>query len=418
MSITHAQEIEFKEAFSLFDTTNSGHIQPKAFADFIALLNDPELTKNIKLPTQPLDYKSFAALMAKNHKGSETSDEAYGALFHNINKDGSGNVSSAELRAALQHFGNSSLSEADIDEIVHEADVSGDGRITLEEFLKIMQKSEKKLRGEHVLHYSQSRHYLGYRKTFGIHPSSYGETDIDNQFYPALKPPHPTIPTPYFQMAETDAANKIAVYRQLISQNVPVLEWRYEQRREMQEILPSIYLGPYSATRNLEELRSAGITHIVTLWDSSESKILKIHHPDQFKYLQLEISDASTQNLITLFPAVKRFMDQAILQENGKVLVNCMSGISRSPAFVVAYLMESTGMDYEVVYRYVQNKRFCMNPNPGFRHQLEEYGPIYTAIQSVGSQPAEQRSSVRRAAPEDDDDNIEEAERLAPRFRP
>ncbi|KAF9945764.1 hypothetical protein BGZ70_003623, partial [Mortierella alpina] len=93
----------------------------------VLLLNDPELTKNVKLPTQPLDFKAFAALMAKNHKGAETSDEAYGALFNNINKDGSGNVSSAELRAALQHFGNNSLSEADIDEIVHEADVSGDG---------------------------------------------------------------------------------------------------------------------------------------------------------------------------------------------------------------------------------------------------------------------------------------------------
>ncbi|KAF9924228.1 calmodulin-like 3 [Mortierella antarctica] len=149
--LTHGQEIEYKEAFALFDPTNSGTIQPKAFADFIALLNDPELTKNVKLPTQPLDFKAFAALMAKNHKGAETSDEAYGALFNNINKDGSGNVSSAELRSALQHFGDNTLSEADVDEIVHEADVSGDGRITLEEFLKIMQKSEKKLRGEHVL---------------------------------------------------------------------------------------------------------------------------------------------------------------------------------------------------------------------------------------------------------------------------
>ncbi|KAF9977568.1 hypothetical protein BGZ75_010280 [Mortierella antarctica] len=220
-------------------------------------------------------------------------------------------------------------------------------------------------------------------------------------------------------MADTDlVSDKLAVYRQLIGQSVPLLEWRYEQRREMQEILPSIFLGPYSSTRNLEELKNAGITHIVSLWDSSESKILKVHHPDQFRYLQLEISDAATQNLITLFPAVKRFMDQAILQENGKVLVNCMSGISRSPAFVVAYLMEATGLDYEMVYRYVQNKRFCMNPNPGFRHQLEEYGPIYTAVQSVGSQPVEQRSSVRRAAPEDDDDHAEEAERLAPRLRP
>ncbi|KAG0296791.1 hypothetical protein BGZ96_008519 [Linnemannia gamsii] len=151
MSLTHAQEIEFKEAFALFDTTNSGTIQPQAFRDFLNLLNNPELSSKVTLPTQPLDFKAFAALLANNHKGAETSDDAYLALFKSINKDNSGNVSSAELRSALQHFGNSALSEADVDEIVHEADVSGDGRICLEEFLKIMQKSEKKLRGEHIV---------------------------------------------------------------------------------------------------------------------------------------------------------------------------------------------------------------------------------------------------------------------------
>ncbi|KAI1320569.1 hypothetical protein EDD11_000531 [Mortierella claussenii] len=217
------------------------------------------------------------------------------------------------------------------------------------------------------------------------------------------------------QQQQDTFVDRLDLYRHLINQNAPALEWRYEQRREMQEILPAIFLGPYSATRNLEELKKAGITHIVSLWDVSESRILKVHHPDHFKYLQLEISDATTQNLITLFPSVKQFIDQAILRESGKVLVNCMSGISRSPAFVVAYLMEATGMEYELVYRYVQNKRFCMNPNPGFRHQLEEYGPIYTAMQAVGSQPAEKRTSRRRSAPEDDD--MEEMERQAPWFR-
>ncbi|KAG0298844.1 calmodulin-like 3 [Linnemannia gamsii] len=151
MSLTHAQEIEFKEAFALFDPTNSGTIQPKAFADFLALLNDPALTNSVSLPTQPLDYKAFCSLMAQKHKGKETSDDAYLIFFNAINKDGSGNVSSAELRTALQHFGNRALTEHDVDEIVHEADVSGDGRIALEEFLKIMQKSEKKLRGEHIV---------------------------------------------------------------------------------------------------------------------------------------------------------------------------------------------------------------------------------------------------------------------------
>ncbi|KAF9581411.1 hypothetical protein BGW38_001586 [Lunasporangiospora selenospora] len=200
-------------------------------------------------------------------------------------------------------------------------------------------------------------------------------------------------------------ASRTDEYRNIIRQNGLVLEWRYEQRREMQEILPSIYLGPYSTTRNLEELQREGITHIVTLWDRSESKLLKLHHQEHFRYLSLEISDATTQNLIALFPAVKQFIDEAIMQQNGKVLVNCMNGISRSPAFVVAYLMETTGEEYETVYRFVQTKRFCVNPNPGFRHQLEEYGPIYSALQIINSQPPEFRTSTRRSAPEDDDED-------------
>ncbi|KAF9581412.1 calmodulin-like 3, partial [Lunasporangiospora selenospora] len=114
-------------------------------------INDPELSKNLKLPTQPVDYKTFVSLVSQKFTTPEVADNAYGALFRSINKDGNGNISATELRAALQSFGNSSLSEADIDEIIHEADVSGDGRITLEEFLKIMTKSEKKLRGEYVL---------------------------------------------------------------------------------------------------------------------------------------------------------------------------------------------------------------------------------------------------------------------------
>ncbi|KAF9934572.1 calmodulin-like 3 [Linnemannia zychae] len=114
-------------------------------------MNDPVLAKNIKLPTRPLDYKAFCELMLKNYKGEETTQEAYANFFNSMNKDGSGNVSAAELRAALQHFGNRTLTETDCNEIVTEADVSGDGRISIEEFLKIMLKSEKKLRGEYIV---------------------------------------------------------------------------------------------------------------------------------------------------------------------------------------------------------------------------------------------------------------------------
>ncbi|KAG0230082.1 hypothetical protein BGW41_002616 [Actinomortierella wolfii] len=146
-------DIEIKEAFALFDPTNSGTIQPQAFQNFLnaSELGDAQFAASVKIPTQPLDYKAFHALVAPAFKKSETADNAYGLLFKQLNTDGSGNLSAAEIKAGLQKLGNSSLSEADIDELIHEADVSGDGRITLEEFLKIMQNSEKKLKGEYIV---------------------------------------------------------------------------------------------------------------------------------------------------------------------------------------------------------------------------------------------------------------------------
>ncbi|KAF9162007.1 hypothetical protein DFQ27_009960 [Actinomortierella ambigua] len=146
-------DIEIKEAFALFDPTNSGTIQPQAFQSFInaSQLGDASLAAKIKVPSQPLDYKAFHALVAPAFGKADSADDAYGLLFEKMNTDGSGNLSAAEIKAGLQKFGNSSLSEHDIDELIHEADVSGDGRVTLEEFLKIMQRSEKKLRGEFVV---------------------------------------------------------------------------------------------------------------------------------------------------------------------------------------------------------------------------------------------------------------------------
>ncbi|RUS28022.1 protein-tyrosine phosphatase-like protein, partial [Jimgerdemannia flammicorona] len=152
--------------------------------------------------------------------------------------------------------------------------------------------------------------------------------------------------------------------------NAIVLDWRYEMRREMQEILPGLFLGPYSVSKQLQLLQSVGITHVLGLLDRSESSILRVHYPDQLSYLSLEVSDSPLQNLIPYFPQAKAFIDNA-LQQGGKALVYCNGGISRSPAFVVAYVMETLGMDYDQAYQFVQNRRFCMNPNEAFKSQLK-----------------------------------------------
>ncbi|TPX53464.1 hypothetical protein SeMB42_g00766 [Synchytrium endobioticum] len=117
------------------------------------------------------------------------------------------------------------------------------------------------------------------------------------------------------------------------------------------------------------------------------------------------------QNLIPYFPDAKRFIEAAFAH-NGRVFVHCNGGISRAPAFVVAYVMESQKWDYTTAFSYVQNKRFCMNPIEHFKLQLKEYEPIYNARENIASLNYTPEQTLmqgvrRRPLPDEDDDDTD-----------
>ncbi|KAL4630379.1 serine/threonine/tyrosine-interacting protein-like [Arapaima gigas] len=158
------------------------------------------------------------------------------------------------------------------------------------------------------------------------------------------------------------------------------LDWAYPMRREMQEILPGLFLGPYSAAMKskLHVLEKRGITHIVCIRQDIEANFIKPNFPEEFRYLVLDIADNPVENIIRFFPVTKEFIDGS-LHNGGKVLVHGNAGISRSAALVIAYLMETFGVKYREAFSHVQERRFCINPNVGFVHQLQEYEAIYLA---------------------------------------
>ncbi|VTJ77904.1 Hypothetical predicted protein [Marmota monax] len=157
-------------------------------------------------------------------------------------------------------------------------------------------------------------------------------------------------------------------------------EWTYPMRREMQEILPGLFLGPYSSAMKskLPILQKHGITHIICIRQNIEANFIKPNFQQLFRYLVLDIADNPVENIIRFFPMSKEFIDGS-LQTGGKVLVHGNAGISRSAAFVIAYIMETFGVKYRDAFAYVQERRFCINPNAGFVHQLQEYEAIYLA---------------------------------------
>lgn len=159
-----------------------------------------------------------------------------------------------------------------------------------------------------------------------------------------------------------------------------LVDWTYSKRREMQEIVPGVYLGPYSAATNseLHVLKQVGISHVICIRHEREAHYIRANFPEHFIYLVLNVADSTTENIIRHFPKVKAFVDSC-LNSGGKVLLHGTAGISRSAALMIAFIMETYGLTYREAFHYVQQRRFCINPNEGFVQQLIEYEPIYLA---------------------------------------
>jgi len=171
-----------------------------------------------------------------------------------------------------------------------------------------------------------------------------------------------------------------SVFPVLPNINVPLPDWEYNMRRTMQEIVPNVFLGPYSSAvrSKFDCLREHGITHIICIRHPIEANLIRANFPEHFRYLVLDVIDSPDEPIMRHFPQVKQFIDEC-LSLQGKVLLHGNGGISRSAALMIAYLMETYGLPYQKAFSYVQQRRYCINPNEGFTRQLIEYEPIYLA---------------------------------------
>jgi len=137
----------------------------------------------------------------------------------------------------------------------------------------------------------------------------------------------------------------------------------------MNKVTESLYIGPGSAGANEQLLRQYGITHIVSIKYKDEADF------PRFKgicYLPIEnlsdtLMDTDVPTFRALHPVVTAFINAA----EGKVLVHCVSGVSRSAAFCVAYLMGKHGLGdpYEGL-SLLEKCRECVSPAEEFLEVL------------------------------------------------
>ena len=78
----------------------------------------------------------FLTMMARKMKDTDSEEEIREA-FKVFDRDNNGFISAAELRHVMTSIGEK-LTDDEVDEMIREADVDGDGQINYEEFVKVI----------------------------------------------------------------------------------------------------------------------------------------------------------------------------------------------------------------------------------------------------------------------------------------
>ena len=142
--MTPEQIAEFKEVFSFFDKDGDGTITTKELGPvMLSLGQNPTEAELLDMINEidadgkgTFDFPELLSLMARKLKDVDTEDELIEA-FKVFDRDGNGFISATELRHVMANSGEK-LTDEEVDGMICEADVDGDGQINYEEFVRMM----------------------------------------------------------------------------------------------------------------------------------------------------------------------------------------------------------------------------------------------------------------------------------------
>ena len=134
---------------------------------------------------------------------------------------------------------------------------------------------------------------------------------------------------------------------------------------DMDEIENNLYLGNFTASENIQQLKDLGIKKVLSVIDINDFPDYK---SEDIIHKKVDVSDFESQNIIQYFGECLNF-----IKGEEKVLVHCMAGASRSATIVIAYVMWINKMKYEDVLNFVMLLRPIVYPNNGFREQLKMF---------------------------------------------
>lgn len=142
--LSEDQISEFQEAFCLFDKDGDGCITLEELATVIQSLGQNPIKEELQDMINEVDvngngtieFGEFLSLMARKIKETDAEEELKEA-FKVFDKDQNGYISATELRNVMINLGEK-LTDEEVDQMIREADLDGDGQVNYEEFVRMM----------------------------------------------------------------------------------------------------------------------------------------------------------------------------------------------------------------------------------------------------------------------------------------
>lgn len=136
---------------------------------------------------------------------------------------------------------------------------------------------------------------------------------------------------------------------------------------------------------------------------SNEIEATKTHA----NYMKIDIDDCDSEFICAYFNDINVFIDS-----NQKVLLHCAAGISRSAAFVIAYLVGCCKFSLVGAIKHVKSMRTSILPNDGFlvqlilyEHHIKHYS-TWVKINEARWRDTMNLLGLYRNSDDDDDDDV------------
>lgn len=211
-------------------------------------------------------------------------------------------------------------------------------------------------------------------------------------------------------MLTTASLPRIQIPPCFINEPSILTDWKYDKRKEAQQLLPYLWLGPMSVLRDEQFLANHNIHVLISLLSGKATVALLKHRysgSPNYRCFSFDPGDSLTNAaaLVKEFPRINDAIDFA--QENRvSALLFCETGNDSSAVAAIAYMIYHRQFDTVRAYQYVQSKRFSIALDDQSKYNLQTYEGYCRAKALIGSANMNGSKKSRRLEDDEDEDNL------------